>query len=229
MAFFGSSEGSLCRETSERFLSLPGEVARLQQAPAVVNFHPAAGPLEIPRDELLERSVRFFGWAVSWAQSHAPGARPVAGLQIRPDPGEPVQRLGDTYDELLRIVGRSGVDACWDFGHAAMNAWRFALPLDPLRVLRRRLGHVHCHDVDREDHRPLLHGTVPWQRWLCEQLGAGYRGTVLLEVAPRAFLRAGGTDTLVRSVRALQSVAGAAKVGRKTASRGEASPAADAE
>ncbi len=213
IALFAPGADGLCRDAAERFFVLADEAARLQQAPTLVNLHPAAGPLDAPRRELLERSVRFFEWALAWCPEHAPCARPVAELQIRPDPGEPVQRIGDDYRELLEIVRRSGVEACWDLGHAVMNARRFGLPLDPPAELRKRVVHVHCHDVDRADHRPLVFGNVPLERFLGDLLADGYRGSVILEVAPRAFLRAGGLDALVRSVRALRGITGEGPLG----------------
>ncbi|MHC4413651.1 MAG: sugar phosphate isomerase/epimerase family protein [Planctomycetota bacterium] len=129
--------------------------------------------------------------------------RPVAELQIRPNPDEGIQRIGDRYEELLEVVTGSDCGACWDFGHAVMNARRFETPLDPPKALLRRFVHVHCHDVDGDDHRPLIHGNVPWPRFLDMLAAHGFDGAVILEVPPANFLADGGLDALKRSLEAL--------------------------
>ncbi|MEW6443010.1 MAG: TIM barrel protein [bacterium] len=201
-------ESDPCRRLHERVFRLAAEAARLQQTAAIVNIHAAAASCEIPRSTLAERSVRFFRWAARWSARHAPGVRPVAELQIRPDPAERIHRIGDHYPELIKVVRAGGVRACWDFGHAFMNARRFGLSLDPPAGFLDEVGHVHCHDVeDREDHRPLSAGQVPWPRFLEALLDRGFRGTVILEVPVRNFLgpAGGGFASLEESVRRLVS------------------------
>jgi sugar phosphate isomerase/epimerase len=200
-AFFEPGEDNPCRTMHERFLSLAERVADLQQAETVVNIHSAADTA-VPRTQLLDRSVQFFEWARGWCARRA--VRVVAELQIAPNPDEDVQRIGDNYAELLALLRRSGVDACWDFGHAVMNARRFGRPVDPPEELLPRVAHVHCHDVDDDDHQPLIFGNVPVARFLTQLTANGFDGTVILEVPPDRFLANGGLETLVRSTRLLE-------------------------
>ncbi len=84
-----------------------------------MNVHPAAAAAgRASRIELLDRSVHFFSWANGWCAEHSSDVRPVAELQLAPDEGEGLIRIGDTPDELAQVVERSGVDSCWDVGHS---------------------------------------------------------------------------------------------------------------
>lgn len=202
-----------CRSFHERVLAVAGEVARLQQAVAVVNVHPAAASRSRSRDELVERSVRFFAWARRHCERRGLAVMPVAEHQVPPRPAEDVQRIGDGYDELLRVITRARVGACWDLGHATLahRARVGAVPGDepaPPDRLLRRVAHVHCHDVHGTDHRPLVHGEVPWQRDLELLRRAGFQGTVILEVPASAFLAAGGRAALDRSLEELAAALG---------------------
>ncbi len=201
---FAAGDDNACRALHLRFFELGASSVQDDGEPVIVNIHAVAAPVGSARPGLVERSVEFFAWACEWCLSHAPTVYPVAELQIRPDLQEPIQRIGDTYEELLQVVVGSGVGACWDMGHALMNARRFGLALDPPGDLLGRIAHVHCHDVDEEDHRPLIYDTVPWRRFLGALAVTGYEGTVVLEVTPAGFLAAGGLPTLERSVQALQ-------------------------
>jgi sugar phosphate isomerase/epimerase len=192
-----------CRELHERFLSLAAEAARMQQAQAVVNIHGAAGGSDDAREHLLSQSVAFFAWAGRWCRDNAPQVHVTAELQISPDPDEPRQRIGDTYEELLHIATQSNVGICWDFGHAYWNTRRFARPLQPPEALLERITHVHCHDAHTEDHQALVHGAVPWRDFLRLLREHGFDGRVILEVPPDQFLRAGGLQSLIDSATAL--------------------------
>ena len=128
-------------------------------------------------------------------------------LQISPNADEPRQRIGDTYDELLEVAERSGVDACWDFGHAYWNTRRYGWPLYPPEALLPHIRHVHCHDVfGGEDHQPLVYGAVPWRDFLTLLTDHGFDGRVILEVPPTEFPKAGGLQSLLDSVQALNDV-----------------------
>ena len=207
-AYFADRRDNACRSLHERFFRLAAEAAELQQGESVVNIHAAAGPLEISRRTLVDQSVRFFAWARQWCERHGPLVRPVAELQIRPYPYEPIQRIGDHFAELLEVVERSGCGACWDFGHAYMNTVRFGLPGEAPRVLLGRVAHVHCHDADDEDHQPLVFDRVPWRRHLAELAAEGFDGTVILEVPPEYFLPHGGLAALEDSIRVLRDFVG---------------------
>jgi len=184
------------------FLALAADFAR-EQGETILNIHPAAFGASISRQELLQRSVRFFSWAHDWCAERAPDVRPVAELQIRPDASEGLIRIGDFPVELTRVVEESGVAACWDVGHAVRNHRRFGTAQDPPTELWSRIAHVHCHDVDGSDHRVLRHGDAPWRRFLQKLLGTGFEGTVVVEVAAQTFLDAGGSTALEESIAAV--------------------------
>jgi sugar phosphate isomerase/epimerase len=202
-ACFAESADNECVRTHERFFSWAAAAAEAQQEETVVVLHSAAGK-EV-REDLLARSIAFFDWAGRWCRENAPDVRVAAELQISPNPDQDIRRIGDRWGELQAIAENSGVGICWDFGHTVMNARRSGLPLEPPADLLPRMAHVHCHDVSREDHQPLIFGAVPWQRFLRSLRTAEFNGTIILEIPARQFLVAGGLDTLHRSVAALQT------------------------
>lgn len=194
--------GSLPATVHQRFFALAADLAR-HQGETIVNIHPAAGANSVTREELVERSVQFFSWAQSWCADNAPDVRPVAELQLGTTAGERKFRVGDSPAELARIVQGSAVHACWDVGHAVINHRRFGTAQDPPTELWKRIGHVHCHDVDNEDHRVLRSGDSEWRRFLRRLKGHGFAGTVVIEVSPQTFLDAGGFRTVEESIAAV--------------------------
>lgn len=189
----------------ERFLLLAAALSNKQGA-TVVNIHPAAAVTSDPetRDLLVERSAAFFSWAKRWCDENAPLVHPVAELQVAPDPGEKLVRIGDNPAELARIAKLSGVGVCWDVGHAEWNHRRFGMSRDP-GPLWNQIAHVHCHDVNSGDHRPLRNGDAHWRRFLQRLMGTGYQGTVVIEVTAATFVEAGGLDALIESLAAVRS------------------------
>jgi sugar phosphate isomerase/epimerase len=204
-AFFSLAANNACRSFHQRFLSLVAELSCLQHSPTVVTVHPAAGSSDNSRRDLVDRSASFFSWAHEWCCRNAPEVRLVAELQISPDPEEPVQRIGDTYDELLEVVARSQIQACWDFGHAYLNERRYGVQLYPPEGFLPRVGHVHCHDVYGDDHHPLVYNTVPWKKFIRLLINSGFDDSVILEVPPSKFLSAGGIRSLTYSLKALET------------------------
>jgi sugar phosphate isomerase/epimerase len=204
--YFSPEADNPCRQLHERFLSVAGEAAKAQQLPTIVNLHGAAAGIDEAREQLLSRSIAFLAWAGQWCRDNAPQVGVTVELQISPDPGEPRQRIGDTYAELLDVATRSNVGVCWDFGHAYWNTRRFGWPIAPPEALLKRIVHVHCHDASTEDHQPLVHGTVPWREFIELLRGHGFDGRVILEVPPDSFLRAGGVQSLIDSAKALKGV-----------------------
>jgi sugar phosphate isomerase/epimerase len=207
-AYFSPAADNPCRVLHERFLSLAAEAARMERSPTVVNIHAAAGSSEESRQHLVDESIAFFSWAGRWCRQNAPEVGVTVELQISPNADEPRLRIGDTYEELLGIATQSEVRACWDFGHAYWNAYRYGWPLHPPDALLPRIGHVHCHDVRHddiggEDHQPLVYHTVPWRDFLTLLAGNGFDGRIILEVPPTEFPKAGGLPSLVDSVQAL--------------------------
>lgn len=204
-AFFAADGENPCRDMHERFFAVAAEAAQLQAYPTLVNLHSAAGATDESRQKLVDRSVAFFTWAGDWCRRNAPQVTVAVELQISPSQRELRVRIGDNYDELLAVAERSGVIACWDFGHAFRNADRYGGPLFPPPALVKRIGHVHCHDADGDDHRPLIYGTVPWRDFIRLLIGNGYDGRIILEVPTSEFLLAGGISTLAASVAALRA------------------------
>jgi sugar phosphate isomerase/epimerase len=185
----------------ERFFGLAAQMSR-DQGETIVNVHPAAASANrASRVELLERSVHFFSWANDWCAEHSSDVRAVAELQVAPDEGEGLIRIGDTPEELAQVVERSEAGACWDVGHSEWNNRRFGTSRHPTEQLWKRIVHVHCHDVDDEgDHRVLRRGDTHWRRFLQDLAGTDYAGTVVIEVAPETFLEAGGPQALEESI-----------------------------
>lgn len=202
-AFFSMERDNPCRDYFQRLLSLTAEISEIQPSPTVINIHPAAGLSTTARQDLFDRSVSLLSWARQWCSRNAPDIHVVAEVQFSPDVREPMQRIGDTYDELLELVTRSEVRACWDFGHAYFNTQRFGVPLFPPDALLERIGHVHCHDVCQGDHCPLIYNKVPWRDFIRLLVGNGFDDTIILEVPPSAFLAAGGLESVNRSIEAL--------------------------
>ena len=196
-----------CRQFHTRVFMAAEEAAVRQGRRAVVNIHGAAATNGASRRALVDESIRFFNWSREWCAENAPQVTVVAELQFRPHAGEAIQRIGDNYEELIEITRRAGVDACLDLGHAYMNASRFGVPLEPPTELLKRIVHVHCHDADEIDHRPLVHDRVPCERLLLAAIEHGFDGTVVLEVPPEVYVESGGFDTLVQSIEKLKAIA----------------------
>lgn len=81
-----------------------------------------------------------------------------------------------------------GLKACLDFGHL------HTLGFDPgefVRALEGRLVHVHLHDNrgQSDEHLPLGEGSLDWKRCLSALSGAGFSGTVVLEIPDPEGLR----------------------------------------
>ncbi len=206
-SFFRDSQQNPCRHFHEEIFFIANEAAVLQKNAALVNIHPAADLKTISRKELLDRSVHFYAWAEQWCSEYTPDVRVSAELQIAANPEESMVRVGDTFEELEQISYRSGCGLCWDFGHAYLNNLRFGSSQVPGPELIKRIIHVHCHDVNVDDHWPLLTTTSGWDSKLQMLLESGYDSTVILEIPPKNFLKAGGYSSFEKTVDALFSVA----------------------
>jgi sugar phosphate isomerase/epimerase len=213
-AYFAESPDNPCRLLHERFFTLAAEAAQRQQAPTLVNIHGAAGTGADARRHLLNRSIAFFTWARIWCRNNAPDVNVTVELQISPNADGPKQRIGDRYEELAKIAGKSDVRVCWDFGHAYWNTHRYGWPMQPPLKLLPRIGHVHCHDVREGDHEPLIYNTVPWRDFVKLLIESGFDGRIILEVPPCSFLEAGGLETLIASVQALRAWTQQCRIGK---------------
>jgi sugar phosphate isomerase/epimerase len=205
-ANFGRRDGR-CRCFHTRVFLAAEEAAERQGRETMVNIHGAAEATGGERARLLDESIRFFTWAREWCAENAPHVAVVSELQFRPFAHETIQRIGDGYEELMRLVTRAEIGACLDTGHAFMNTERFGDPVEPPEELLKKIVHVHCHDVREIDHYPLVFDKVPWQQLLSSAVAGGFDGAVILEVPPEHYLRAGGLDTLVRSIEKLKDFA----------------------
>jgi sugar phosphate isomerase/epimerase len=205
-AHFARTDGNPSRDAHERFLILASEIAGIQGEEVIVNLHAAAALKDIARWRLVYKSVRLFEWAQEMCMCHTSGARVVAELQYSPDPEERIQRIGDNFGELIFICTRSGVDACWDFGHAYMNWHRYGLAAKPPESYWENVTHVHCHDVFLGDHFPLIYNRVPWEEYFNGLFRCGFDGAVIIEVPAECFIISGGLETLKRSVEELLSI-----------------------
>ena len=202
---FSRDADNACRKLHERFFSLASDAAERQEFPTVVNIHGAAGTSSDTRRHLVDQTIAFFTWAGEWCRQNAPEVGVTVELQISPNPDEAGRRIGDRYEELLNVATRSNVGACWDFGHAYWNAYRYGWPLLPPEALLPHICHVHCHDVHGgEDHQPLVYGEVAWREFIRLLADHGFDGRIILEVPPDQFLRAGGLPSLVDSITALK-------------------------
>jgi sugar phosphate isomerase/epimerase len=203
---FSPDADNPCRRMHERFFAIANDAARMQQLPTVVNLHGAAGTSDDVREHMLRQSIAFFTWAGRWCRDNAAEVNVTVELQMSPSPGEPRQRIGDTYAELLDVATKSNVRVCWDFGHAFWNTRLYSWPITPPEALLKRIIHVHCHDASTEDHQPLVHDNVPWREFIKLLRSHGFDGRVILEVPPDQFLRAGGLQSLLDSARVLRAI-----------------------
>ncbi|MDG5815051.1 TIM barrel protein [Chitinispirillales bacterium ANBcel5] len=205
--YFSPTPKDPCRLFHEEIFLLALDAAVLQKQRVIVNLHPAAGPASVPRELQLERSAKFFGWSNRWCEEFAQGVIPVAELQIAPNRDEGLFRIGDTFEELEYINSYSSSGLCWDFGHSFLNHIRYATtPLPPPHLIEK-IVHVHCHDaLDGVDHMPLLYANSGWEYNLITLRQRGFDGTVILEVPSKNFLKAGGFESVERSVKNLKKV-----------------------
>ena len=67
-----------------------------------------------------------------------------------------------------------------------------------------RIAHVHCHDVKKNDHQPLVYDVIPWRAFIKRLIDNGYDQRIILEVPTDAFLDAGGLDSVTASHQALR-------------------------
>lgn len=144
-----------------------------ETGPTILVVHGAKG--SSPREELRRDTRAFLGWIVE----EFANLRPCIELLVKE---ESANKIGDNKVELVEMVsGLSSprVGICWDLGHDARNG---SLPAPPGFIGLVR--HVHVHDIspDGQDHCPLIFGSVPYEKRLCQLIGAAYGGIIILEV-----------------------------------------------
>lgn len=103
-----------------------------------------------------------------------------------------------TAEEHARALERfPGLGACLDLGHLHTTGEDFR---PYLAALGNRLLHVHLHDNrgERDEHLPLGGGSAPWQAFMADLAGQGYRGRIILEIPdPEALEASAGALTRV--------------------------------
>ena len=130
-----------------------------------------------PREALVADTVAFFQWALP---NYPQLTFTLENLVYKRD----LDRIGEDRAEMLQIaqeVDHERFGFCWDMGHDIMDE----RPVSGLSDEWKRLvRHVHVHDVnqDNHDHYPLVHGRVPYEKWLAELLAIGFTGIVSLEI-----------------------------------------------
>jgi sugar phosphate isomerase/epimerase len=183
------------------------DLAERQRRDLVLVVHPAASEELVPRTMALHRSIAFFTWLQRHCRRHAPRVRPVAELQAGLLPHEPPGvRIGDGWAELKRLSEVSGCSLCWDLGHAWLNHRHAGVDEHPPSSFINRVAHVHCHDADDADHRPLVHDRVAWRSYLTSLRRAGFDGTVIIEVPLQFVCDAGGREVMRRNVREVRDI-----------------------
>lgn len=172
-----------------------------------------AEPHHVPFDEAMVRAAHFFSWADAEIANHFPHVRLLAETQLPHLPEErPRIRLGDTWEDCLRLVDGTRARICWDFGHAFQSVELGRHAAEPPPEFLRRVGHVHAHDVILRDgrfhdHQPLGAGIAPWRENLRRLAGVGFEGGVLLEFD---LMLLGGPDGLASMLRFARTEADAA-------------------
>jgi sugar phosphate isomerase/epimerase len=186
--------------------ALTGRPVGLVVHPAELRHSGRRDGLAELRAELRRRSREFLGELARRAAACGQDVRPFAEHQVPPSPEEPVIRVGDTYEELLRAVEGLGLDLCWDTGHYMLSVARHGQAERPPAEFVRRVGYVHLHDVVAgADHRLISPGSARLRDYVAMLMGAGFSGGVTLEYSAEAMREAGSFEAVVG--RSLESLA----------------------
>ncbi len=196
----------------ESVLGAGSAVAAICGVRVPVVLHPAACSYEGDeqhaaafRGELLRRSRLFFAEMERRARTAHASVEPVAEHQVPPAPGERVMRIGDTYRELLEVVGVGGLGICWDTGHYLLSVERHGQSERPSDDFLRLVRRVHLHDVvDGQDHRVVSAGSHRLRDYMRLLQERGFSGGTTLEYSAWAIRSAGGLKRAVeKSVAAI--------------------------
>lgn len=110
------------------------------------------------------------------------------GLENMRGPGQSAPREIRRYltetDDLIRVADELGTGICWDTGHAHISAQP---QTESLVKVGKRLKMVHINDNFAEDdvHIAPFIGSVDWEGVAAGLRGAGYQGSMNLEVTSR--------------------------------------------
>jgi sugar phosphate isomerase/epimerase len=189
--------------TIDRLLAAAASVRDLAGEPVRVVLHPATlslpqgADLAAMRPVLLARSRDYVALVADRA-SRRPGVRPMIEHQLATMPGESIIRIGDTADELLRVVDEADAGVCWDTGHYLLAVDRHGQPAQPPERFVRRVEHVHLHAVaDGIDHRVIEAGSRALPAYVRMLADAGFSGSLTLEYSAVAILASGGFRAVI--------------------------------
>ncbi len=209
-ASFGESPEAL--SVVESVLGAASAVAAICGVRVPVVLHPAESSYEGDeqhaaafRGELLRRSRLFFAEMERRARTAHASVEPVAEHQVPPAPGESVMRIGDTYRELLEVVGVGGLGICWDTGHYLLSVERHGQSERPSDDFLRLVRRVHLHDVvDGQDHRVVSAGSHRLRDYMRLLQERGFASGTTLEYSAGAIRSAGGLKRAIeKSVAAI--------------------------
>jgi len=167
--------------------------------PAQCAYDPGREEVDELRRDVVRRSRLFFAALERAAGRADQRIRPVAEHQLPPDPDESLIRVGDTWRELLEVLGDCGLGACWDTGHYILATERHGQEAEPPERFLRRVTHVHLHDVvEGSDHRPVRRDSERPRRYLDLLKACGFAGGITLEYAADGVMAAGGPQVVLR-------------------------------
>ena len=141
-----------------RVFETAAEFSRDVGLPVTVTYHAAkaAGEDAPEREELIERSARFFELANDLLADVKGPVSVVNESQLPADRDGDAIRIGDVPNEIVETswdFPRVGV--CWDTGHYRLATQRLGAPDHPPDKFIRKVTHMHLHDViDGTDHEP---------------------------------------------------------------------------
>lgn len=197
---FSEAPDNPCRLALERQCRLADRIGRRGGYIPVVNLHGGSSCYweGIPasdegRELLMPVCVAMFRWLDGFLAAEGLQVLATSEVQASVTSEENFFRIGDRFGEQLALVAEApGIGLCWDMGHSTMNALRWGPPsytIDPPAGFLPRVRHVHLHDIRRtpdglQDHRPLIYGTVVWERHLQALREAGFDGGINLELPP---------------------------------------------
>ena len=172
----------------EQAIDLASRLAGMQGSRGLLVFHAADAPRPEStgsggdagwRAELLLRSQAFFRHADAYIRRT--GAD-VAVVCENPPPRASRIRIGESPEELLRVVEGTSFGVCLDVGHYRLCADLGLAPHLPPPELMRRVEHVHLHSARQGvDHLPAHLGARYLRRRLAELRALGKELGVTLE------------------------------------------------
>jgi sugar phosphate isomerase/epimerase len=175
-----------------------GSPVRVVLHPASMSFRDHAEMAGM-RQRLFDRSREYIAVTAERA-ARLPGVRPMIEHQLATGPQETIIRIGDTYQELLRLVDGLDVGVCWDTGHYLLAVDRHGQARVPSDEFLGRVEHVHLHAVvDGVDHRAIEPDSRCLREYVRMLAAAGFRGSLTLEYSAAAILATGSFKAVLDS------------------------------